>query len=307
MISLSIIIPVYNTEKYLADCLDSIFVSEKDDFEVIIIDDGSTDSSGKICDDFAKKYRNIVVFHEKNHGVSAARNFGIKHAKGKYIMFVDSDDTLEKDWINVLEKIDDKDIYFIDDRLDENEKNILKYIVGRNEKNLIISAPTSKIYRRGFLEKNNIKFEEKIIHGEDMLFLFEILCKTKSINIISKKIYNYRTYYGSSSRSFNEKIFESDKIFHEKVSQLDIGKDNKKFLLQNSIFVLSQKISYLETFKLAKPFFEKLNDDMHHDSLNGKMLVNRKYRPFIMMYKHKNFRLLYNSLKLAQKFSKEEK
>lgn len=307
MTRLSIIIPVYNTERYLLECLNSIFVPKYDDFEVILIDDGSTDDSGKICDDFARQHSNVIVFHEKNHGVSFARNLGMKNAKGNYIMFVDSDDTLKTNWTEVLENINDKDIYFIDERIDENENDILKYVVGRNDRNIIISAPTSKIYHKEFLEKNNIKFEEEIIHGEDMLFLLTILCNTKRIGIISKGIYNYRVYIGSSSRSFNEKIFKSDNIFHEKVSKLDIGDDNKEYLLQNSIFVLSQKISLLKSFKEAQPYFEMLNDNIHRNSLNDKLLIKKKYRPFIMMFKHKKYRMLYNTLKLTQKAKKESK
>lgn len=96
-IFLSIIIPVYNVEAYLENCLFSILNQEFKDYEIILIDDGSTDNSGKICDNYASKYENIVVVHQSNLGVSSARNKGLFLARGKYIHFVDSDDTIDAD------------------------------------------------------------------------------------------------------------------------------------------------------------------------------------------------------------------
>ena len=90
----SIIIPIYNSEQYLGKCIDSVLKQTFTDFELLLINDGSTDSSGKICDEYALKDARVRVFHKENGGVSAARNTGIKAAKGKYVTFVDADDTL---------------------------------------------------------------------------------------------------------------------------------------------------------------------------------------------------------------------
>lgn len=96
-IFLSIIIPVYNVEAYLENCLSSVINQEFKEYEIILIDDGSTDNSGKICDNYASKYENIVVVHQPNLGVSSARNKGLSLARGKYIHFIDSDDTINSD------------------------------------------------------------------------------------------------------------------------------------------------------------------------------------------------------------------
>lgn len=97
MSKVSIIIPVYNVEKYVGRCLESVMSQENiDDLEIIVIDDGSTDNSGRICDDFAKKNLKFRVIHKSNQGISNARNLGLEIAKGEYIMFLDSDDYLEK-------------------------------------------------------------------------------------------------------------------------------------------------------------------------------------------------------------------
>src|SRR5690606_22590995 len=97
MPKVSVIIPVYNTENYLRECLDSILAQTFTDFEVLLINDGSTDSSGKICDEYAEKDSRIKVFHKENGGVSSARNLGLDNAKGEWICFVDSDDEILQD------------------------------------------------------------------------------------------------------------------------------------------------------------------------------------------------------------------
>lgn len=104
MIKVSIIVPVYNVEKYLDRCIKSLVNQEfnRDEYEIILVDDGSTDKSGKICDKFQKKYSNIKSFHIKNSGLSYARNYGIKFSKGKYISFVDSDDYVSSTYISTL-------------------------------------------------------------------------------------------------------------------------------------------------------------------------------------------------------------
>ena len=102
--TISIIIPVYNVEKYLNKCLNSVIEQTYKNIEVILIDDGSTDNSGKICDEYAKNDIRIKIIHQQNGGVSTARNNGLEHATGKYITFVDSDDYIEKEMIETMAK-----------------------------------------------------------------------------------------------------------------------------------------------------------------------------------------------------------
>lgn len=106
---ISVIIPVYNTEVYLEECLQSVLTQTFRDFEVIIVDDGSTDGSASICDRFAQEFPNIKAIHQKNQGVSAARNAGISHARGKYLLFLDSDDVIHPQMLSLLADIQEKE------------------------------------------------------------------------------------------------------------------------------------------------------------------------------------------------------
>ena len=114
---ISIIVPVYNSEKYLGACIDSILAQSYRDFELILVDDGSRDSSPRICDDYAQKDSRVKVIHKANGGVSAARNDGLDIAKGEYVTFIDSDDWVEGEYLETLSKFGKYDIVFFSHRL----------------------------------------------------------------------------------------------------------------------------------------------------------------------------------------------
>ena len=118
---ISVIVPVYNVEKYLHKCIDSILVQTFTDFELLLIDDGSTDKSGDICDEYAVKDARVRVFHTENRGVSAARNHGLREASGDWICFVDSDDWVENCYLEYL---------YCVDGLDENNETVRQVFVG---------------------------------------------------------------------------------------------------------------------------------------------------------------------------------
>lgn len=212
MIEVSIIIPVYNVEKYLSKCLDSIINQSFKNFELLLIDDGSSDNSGKICDEYAMNDKRIKVIHKKNEGVSRARNIGIDLSKGRYIMFCDSDDFVKRDWCKKLYDLqknnlnsiclcgfttinfrDDKCEY-IDKVLDKNKKinhiNIKDFFL-LYEKHLV-NSPWNKIYESQIIKKNNIKFNENITLGEDLLFNLKYFEFVKGdIVVLNECKYNY--------------------------------------------------------------------------------------------------------------------
>ena len=141
---LSIIIPVYNAEKYLDKCMKSIFDNIENSFEVILINDGSKDNSLKIIKELMKKYKNIELIDNSNNGVSYSRNLGIKKAKGNYIMFVDADDELKKNWFDRINSYMTENydiVYFSKYNLKSNKNDLLKYIVGYNKENICIAGP----------------------------------------------------------------------------------------------------------------------------------------------------------------------
>lgn len=228
MPKLSIIVPVYNVEKYLRKCVDSILNQTLVDFEVILIDDGSPDNCGKICDEYAKKDNRVRVIHKENGGLSSARNRGINIAKGKYITFVDSDDFLGVDnayeeMITELEKNSckvavGKSKYFYEDTntivsmeryekiFDEKKISVKKYLIESIRNSRIYVPVCFYIYDREFLKREKIFFEEGIYH-EDELFSNRALLRCNEIILYSNYMYVYRQREGSIIRNSNkEKI-----------------------------------------------------------------------------------------------------
>ncbi|APG72379.1 hypothetical protein LJ046_00940 [Lactobacillus delbrueckii subsp. jakobsenii ZN7a-9 = DSM 26046] len=214
---LTIIIPVYNSEKYITKCIESIvYASSK--IEIILIDDGSTDGSGQICDTYSSKFANVKTIHAKNGGVSRARNLGLKSATGKYVWFIDSDDVVLN---GVLSKIvntivdNDFDIFIFGYVKKENfegvkgSKNIK--IQKLNKEDAIYSLldpsfatfPWNKIFRRELIVKNNISFPVEMVMCEDMEFCYKAFDKAKRILLTDNKLYGYRENFSGASHNKN--------------------------------------------------------------------------------------------------------
>lgn len=208
----SLIVPVSNVERYLPKCISSILSQIYTDFELLLIDDGSTDGSGKLCDLYAQKDVRIKVFHKVNEGASKARNLGIKHATGEYIAFIDSDDWIESNYLDILIKESyNTDIIFfparmlyeensetiyipkvINDKNRENVEDTILYLYKNNQKFQYFVFTWNKLFKKEIIEKNNIKFNETIVHKEDELFTLEYCRYINNIKTISTPIYNYR-------------------------------------------------------------------------------------------------------------------
>lgn len=188
---------MYNTEKYIKRCLESIINQTYKHLEIILIDDGSTDSSSKICDDYAKKDSRIEVFHKENQGSSAEKNFGLSIAKGKYISFVDSDDYLEPTIIEKLVKkieSNQSDIaicnFFPNNTTNLEEtftsRQALTYIM---DKKYFRGYNWNKLYKRELAK--DIQFCTDIYMAEDLLFNCKYLLKAKKCSYIDEKLYHY--------------------------------------------------------------------------------------------------------------------
>lgn len=213
---ISVIIPVYNSEKYLAECLESIINQEYKNLEIICVNDGSTDSSSEILDSYAKIDNRIVVVHNKNMGPSAARNCGIDRATMPFITFVDSDDTIDfkmysemiktitaneldcvccnyKKVFSETKKINIKSRF--ENRILYNEEiceEIIKCLIGFSDENSnCLCSLVNKIFRLDVINKNNIRLNEKRAHGEDWLFCIEYYSLIKSIGFLKDTLYNY--------------------------------------------------------------------------------------------------------------------
>ena len=200
---ISIIIPVYKAEKYLHKCIDSIIAQSFKDWELLLIDDGSPDSSGKICDEYAVKDSRIKVFHKENGGVSSARNFGLDNANGIWITFVDADDWLESkaleisidhsDGIEIIRfgyKTIFNDAKIVSDaRLNESwtYEEYLSKVISRR----VSISIWGGLYAHALINKYKIRFCTEYSFAEDWLVLFNILKQTKKLKIINKPLYNY--------------------------------------------------------------------------------------------------------------------
>lgn len=197
---ISVIVPVYNVEKYIRKCLDSLVNQTYPDLEIILIDDGSTDSSGKICDEYAEKDDRIQVIHQENKGQSIARNIGLQNASGDFIGFVDSDDSID---LRMFEKlflaIQDVDIAMCghnivyDGKVESygnREVKTLNYSeLWREIFGSLNNAVWNKLFRRDLL--NGICFDSHFVHGEDLIFNILYLRFAKSGRIVDEPLYNY--------------------------------------------------------------------------------------------------------------------
>lgn len=212
---LSIIVPVYNVKNYLSDCLDSILNQTYRDFEMILVDDGSTDGSGELCDQYAAQDERISVIHQKNQGLSVTRNHGIARAKGEYLMFVDSDDyLLRNDALELLaERADGCDLVAFDWREIPDGKKPEEGCPGRTSgctwkesyptgEDYLVEAlkrvrllewyPWKMIYRRAFWNQNRFAYPmgRKF---EDLSLIPRVAVSAQTVNVVTQELYGYRT------------------------------------------------------------------------------------------------------------------
>ena len=307
-IILSIIIPVYNSQDYLEECIESLINFKEENIEIILIDDGSTDLSSKICDDYAIKDKRIKVIHKKNSGVSDARNKGIECSIGKYVMFVDSDDVLDLNWERILKPDMAKDIYYITKNIEDNASvvEMLNYIIGFNDKNLCFAGPFSKIFKTDFLRENQIKFNNELINGEDMLFNVNALLKCNSFEIINDSYYQYRNFQGSATKRFDEKIIQSDKVFHKELYNiLNSSEINRQltddiclYCIQMAIIVLLNRIAYIRGYKKAKKYFNFLKVEPYKTAIHKNLKIDKKFNVIFLFIRCKIYCFIYQSLRL---------
>lgn len=225
----SFIVPVYNAEKHLAECLDSL-VRQGERCELVLVDDGSSDSSGKICDAYAESCERVRVFHRPNGGPAAARNFGLEHAQGAYCIFVDSDDFISADFIERLEKTCGKDkadliFYNIEKRFADGRSEPMaeglkrEQIAGKTPEEVLAALaicakfPAStggKIVKTALLNENHIRFPDNLI-GEDIDWTLQLLCSMKSADVFTEGTYFYRIA-PDSRRAFGREKSVADQL-----------------------------------------------------------------------------------------------
>ena len=242
---ISIIVPVYKVEKYIRKCIESILNQTYKDFELILVDDGSPDDSGAICDEYAEQDSRIKVLHQRNAGQASARNAGLAVAKGEYISFVDSDDTVEPYMLEVLKEMFTTfgcDIAMCGHRLVQENEDFVSSVTEYQPELLDIeslwneifgnlnNAVWNKLFKRELLD--DIRFPLDLHHGEDLIFNLEYLkkCKTGAINRIPCYNYLKRTDSITTSAFSSKKIME----ISSKDKALEIVRMNKVSQIANA-------------------------------------------------------------------------
>lgn len=238
---ISIIVPIYNKEDYLPQCLDSIINQSYTNFEVLLINDGSTDESGKICVEYAERDIRFRYFEKENGGVSSARNLGLERSEGAYITFIDSDDWVEFNYLEVLYNalrennadvaISSYKSYYLDGKFylrvySSQEEEFLR--IGKRNRDVFLEefpklgklnhdfhCIASKLFKRELLESQ--KFDESINYGEDLYFFFNLYLKMQSIIYVKEATYIYRQHGTNITLNFTESLALQEIQIHEQI------------------------------------------------------------------------------------------
>lgn len=242
---ISVIAPVYNVEKYLRECIDSMIAQTFTNWEFLLIDDGSPDNSGAICDEYAAKDPRIRVIHKPNEGVSRARNTGLRAATGRYIMFLDSDDWIEKDMLHDLythaveadadcatsgiwyfyEDGRANQVYLPPEGSFDAQHDFNEWFTAFDE-NFIFCSQWNKLYRKSLLEEHNIFQEERFCILEDCTFIMDVITHCRKIVCLNKAYYHYRhtanfslmKKYNANSADALAQYWNKSQIFLERLN-----------------------------------------------------------------------------------------
>ena len=234
---LTVVIPVYNVEKYLKRCVESVLVQGWHNYDILLVDDGSTDSSPQICDDYVKAYDFISVIHKENGGISEVRNTGISNAEGEYVYFLDSDDWIEPNTFSDLAEViesDQYDIISFNQEIVKSEHDIIKSDSKRTKRltgkealidmfsyGFITGFATDKIYRKALFTKNTIQFPVGKYY-EDLGINYKLFLAAKKVYATNQKYYHYLIDNPDSiTQSWNEKKFRDMFGFYKEVFYSD--------------------------------------------------------------------------------------
>ena len=284
MAKISVIIPIYNNATYLPKCLDSLLAQSFQDFEGILVDDGSTDGSATVCDDYQQKDGRLKVFHIQNHGVSYARNYGIGKATGEWISFVDSDDWITTDFLTTLYTYTDENTDVVMGSLFFNigEKEITrscsKPCISKKDfpsyplatlvpdcsradglyvSMEILSSACNKLTRKSLLDTYHIRFNEKMFLNEDGLFHLMCYLKANDFKIIETPLYHYRIRMTSSNYQYLPDVHSQNVIVSGAFS--DLTKELPDHIYRDFISLCSYRL-YLNTMSL---YVEHPQNDMN--------------------------------------------
>lgn len=284
-IMVSIIVPIYNGEKYIHRCIKSILKQTHINLEVILVDDGSTDNSKAICDQYSKYDSRVKIICKKNKGVSAARNAGIKIAQGRYIQFIDVDDYIEEKMTEeMIASIKKSDLVIVgyNNIYDDNTitSTPISDISGLYTKikflsefgvffeRLLINTIWNKLYVKKIIDENNIKFDEDISLGEDLLFNIRYIEKCSNITVLDVCLYNYyHVNINSLTSKYKSNHFETEKFLYFNL---------RTFLKLNKCFYNKNKksVEIMYTNSVISSFQNLYNNQSNLNTENRKEIIS---------------------------------
>lgn len=302
---LTVVIPVYNVEKYLKRCVESVLVQEWHNYDILLVDDGSTDSSPQICDDYAKVYDFISVIHKKNGGLSEARNTGISHAKGDYVYFPDSDDWLEpqtfKELAEVLESQEFDIVSFNREFVKGEEDPIIsdplvtQVFEGKDafvqmlKHSYITGFANDKIYKKSLFIDNNISFP-KGKYYEDLGTNYKLFLSAENVFATNQKYYHYLIDNPDSiTQSWNEQKFSDMFEFYKDIFYSDFVRSrlNQEELQISQLYYVNGLIHILASLyksKLDKKYIDITNQVKQELLKQGVALSQMKGQPNKLKY-----------------------
>lgn len=302
---LTVVIPVYNVERYLKRCIESVLAQEWKDYEIILVDDGSTDHSPQICDDYVKAYDFISVIHKENGGLSEARNTGISHVKGEYVYFPDSDDWIEPDAFMALAEVLESQKFdiisfnreFVKGEEDAivSEPEVTQVFEGKDafvqclKHSYITGFANDKIYRKSLFIDNNILFP-KGKYYEDLGTNYKLFLSAKKVYATNQKYYHYLIDNPDSiTQSWNEKKFSDMFGFYKDIFYSDFVRSqlNQEELQISQLYYVNGLIHLLASLyksKLDKKYID-ITDEVKQELLkNSVSLSQMKDQPNKLKY-----------------------
>ena len=289
--AVSVIVPVYNSEEYLTECIQSILNQTLSDIELILVDDGSTDSSGKICDNFAGSDKRVKVIHKKNSGAAAARNTGLEYACGEFIGFVDSDDWIEPSMYSIMyesAKSNDADIVWCNVFKNENEKQrkyiptktynkaemekeiyplLISNVNEKNGKSLLRGSVCLRIFRKSMIERSNTSFPDGLIYNEDVLFCISAtMASEKYVYLGNDYLYHNRYVPDSVTKRHIPNLWEKQRIIFDllneivKKSSFDFDDQINKKLFDVSIYCIENACRSKDAAEIKKEILTVCSD-----------------------------------------------
>ena len=295
---ISVIVPIYNSEKYLKKCIDSIRNQTYRELEIILVDDGSSDASPEICDKYAQNDKRVVVHHQENKGLSAARNAGLRRATGEYITFVDSDDYIEEDTyekvVFAIERFGSDLVFFREKSVNESGKTIYvngdaptgeifeitkddaaQLIIGR-----LINGMCDKVYKASVLK--DLYFKEGYMYGEDFMYNLLALPRVETVSYVDQIKYSYVSNQSSvTHKAFNKNSF--DQVYFKDAVADYVAQNFPKYL------AICQKRAFLARLRICRPIFLENLQNQYETEINA-----------LDAYMIENFKSVHKQLSFAE-------